>query len=268
VNAISRLQATARPTISWQALAGAVRYEIWVNNLTTGAQKVYSDTNVTATSWTSTADMSMGLYRGWVRAYDAAGSTGGWSAAFEVHILPAPTPLTPLNPTFAVQPQFSWSPVAGAVSYDIFVRNLSSGTIVQSATGLNTTSWTPPAGLATGMHRWWVNAVAAGNFRSQAVPVTDFRVGGQTDLLSPGGTTNTGTPEFRWRPVDGAATYELFVTRVDVPVAGIINVTGLTLTNYTPGTALPAGSYRAWVRAVSSTAVIGPWSTLVTFSIV
>ncbi len=268
LNALTRLQATARPTISWQGLPGAARYEIWINNLTTGAQKVYSDTNITTTSWTSTTDIAMGLYRGWVRAYDAAGNAGGWSAAFEVHVLPAPTPLSPLNPTFATQPQFSWSTVAGAISYEIFVRNLSTGAIVHSATGLTTTNWTPPSSLATGMHRWWVNAVATGNFRSQSVPATDFRVGGQTDLITPTGSINTGTPEFRWKPVDGAVTYELFVTRVDVPVAGIINVTGLTLTTYTPGTALPAGTYRVWVRAVSNTAVIGPWSTLVTFSIV
>ncbi|MBL8810487.1 MAG: hypothetical protein JNM43_09955, partial [Planctomycetaceae bacterium] len=267
VNAVTRLQSTARPTISWQALPGAARYEIYVNNLTTGAQRVYSDTNITGTSWTSTTDMPMGLYRGWVRAFDTAGNAGGWSAAFEVHVLPAPAPLAPLNPTFATQPQFSWSSLAGAVTYEVFVRNLSTGAIVQSATGLTTTNWTPSAPLATGMHRWWVNAVAAGNYRSQSVPVTDFRVGGQTDLLTPSGTINTGTPEFRWKPVDGAATYELFVTRVDVPVAGIINATGLTSTTYTPTTPLPAGSYRVWVRAISTTAVVGPWSALVTFSI-
>ena len=86
-------------------------------------------------------------------------------------------------------------------------------------------------------------------------------------LLTPSGSTSDTTPTFTWRSVTDAATYDVFVTRTDVLTAGIINQTGLVGTSFTPVTPLPVGTYRAWVRAISNTAEVGPWSLQVNFSI-
>ncbi len=49
--------------------------------------------------------------------------------------------------------------------------------------------------------------------------------------------------------------------------AQIIRQQNLTGTNYTPITSLLTGSYRAWIRAISSTGEVSPWSLVVAFTI-
>lgn len=265
---IQRLQTTPRPVLQWNAIAGAAQYDLWINNLTTGASPAYRITGITGTSWQSGADLPMGLYRAWVRALDASGQAAAWSAFVEFHVLPGATLLSPVTSTFSRRPVFSWNAVTGALSYELTLRDRNTGTIVQQVNGLTSTSWTPTSDLPVAPYRWWVTAVAPGNFRSQSPPFVDFHVGGQTRLLSPGPTTSDTTPTFTWAAVEGAVSYQLYVTRVDVAVAGIINVTGLTGTAYTPTTPLPNGSYRMWIRAVQAgTGTPGPWSDLTTFTI-
>jgi hypothetical protein len=48
---------------------------------------------------------------------------------------------------------------------------------------------------------------------------------------------------------------------------GIISQTGLAGTSFTPATPLPKGTYRAWVRAVSTTGELSIWSTPTDFAI-
>ena len=73
------------------------------------------------------------------------------------------------------------------------------------------------------------------------------------------------TPTISWRPVDGAARYELWVDLLGVDEK-IIYQTNLTATSFTPTSNLPIGNYRVWVRAVSSTNA-APWSAYVNFSV-
>ena len=93
-------------------------------------------------------------------------------------------------------------------------------------------------------------------------------VGGRTDFLSPSGTTSDTTPLFSWRTVDGAARYDLWVSRIDVPQGQVIREQNLLTTDYTPATPLVAGTCRAWVRAISTTAEVGYWSLQRDFTIV
>jgi len=70
-----------------------------------------------------------------------------------------------------------------------------------------------------------------------------------------------------WRAVDGASSYQLQLNRTSVPQAVVISQVGLTTTSFTPVAELPAGSYRAWVRAVSHTNELSPWSIEVNFTV-
>jgi hypothetical protein len=131
------------------------------------------------------------------------------------------------------------------------------------------TSFTPTVSMADGKYRWWVVGLSSpGNsgIRS-SVATTDIYVGGQTSLVEPTGNTTDTTPTFVWRAVEGAASYRLTVDRVDVPQIGIINQTILMTTSYTSVTTLSKGTYRAWVRAVSTTGELSVWSTVLDFVI-
>ncbi|MFO0979641.1 MAG: choice-of-anchor Q domain-containing protein [Planctomycetaceae bacterium] len=268
---ISRTQLTSRPTLSWTALPGATKYDLWINNQSTGQQQLIRQ-EITGTSWTPTTDLAMGLYRAWIRGKDAAGNFATWSVLQELLVVPGPTPIGPLSGTFDRAPTFSWSPVTGAASYEVSLRNLSTNTMVLNGQLVAGTSFTPASNLTDGLYRWWAVAVSPANIgpiKSGGSTATDIYVGGRPTLIAPvaGATSSDRTPAFTWRAIDGAASYNLFVNRTDVAQAGVINQSGLTGTSFTPATDLARGTYRAWVRAVSATSELSPWSIEVNFTL-
>lgn len=268
IQPLALTQPTARPVISWNPLTGAAKYDLWIDRLTSNQSQYVRLTNIVGTQWTSASDLPMGRYRMWVRGFDAAGSPAKWSIPTDFVIASAPVPVTPLLPTFDRTPTFTWTALAGAASYKVTLKNPNTGVIAYAVTGLTGTSWTVPADLATGTWQWWVSGTSADGYQSAAPQKIDFYVGGRPTVLTPTGSTSNTKPEFTWTAVMGAATYELWVDRLDVPVSGLINLTGLTSASFTPTTAMAKGTYRVWVRAVSTTNEISIWSTAVDFSIV
>ena len=265
---IGRLQSTARPTILWSPLQGASQYDLLISNMTTGQSQFIRETISTGTSFTPSSDLPMGVYRASISGRSADGVIGLFSSATEFIVVPAPTVIGPLNSTFSRQPTFSWNAVTGAAKYELVLRNANNGQVVHSVPNLLVTHWAPPADLPVGTYRWQVVAVSSDGYRSQAPQVITFFVGGRTDVLSPTGTTSDRTPTFSWRPVDGAASYQIQVDRRDVAVIRIINETSLlATTQYTPTTPLPVGTFRVWVRAIGTFGELGLWSPPVDFQV-
>jgi predicted phage tail protein len=60
--------------------------------------------------------------------------------------------------------------------------------------------------------------------------------------------------------------YDLWVNQIGGQ-SQIIRQQNLITTSYTPGNSLPAGSYRAWIRAISSSGEFSPWSLEVAFAV-
>jgi fibronectin-binding autotransporter adhesin len=267
LNVPTKFQTTTTPTISWTPVGGAVKYDLWINNLSTGVPQVVRDVNVTGSSWTSQTSLPMGSYRAWVRGIDASGLVASWSTAVDFFLLPAVSVVGPVTPTFDRTPTFTWDAVPGAVSYDLYYRNHTTGSVTTSITNIVGNSYTPSSNLADGNYRWYVFAVTQGNYRSQSATLQYSYVGGRPMVLTPTGNTSDTTPTFNWTPVSGAATYKLFVSRTDVPTSGIISQVGLTTANFTPTTPLPVGTYRVWVQAVSSTGPFSLWSDPVNFRV-
>jgi hypothetical protein len=70
-----------QPVIKWTPVAGAVRYEIWLSNLTTG-KRIASDSNLQSTMYTPTQSLTSGSrYRVWIRAFDSSDTATAWSAS-------------------------------------------------------------------------------------------------------------------------------------------------------------------------------------------
>ena len=268
---MSRVQLTSRPTLRWNALPGAAKYDVWIDNYSTG-QKQLVRQEVTGTSFTPAADLPLGLFRAWIRGIDAKGNYASWSILQEALVVPGPAPVGPLGGTFDRTPTFSWNAVTGAASYELYVRNQITGAMVINGQSVVATDFTPASNLTDGPYRWWTLAVSPSNFgliKSGGSNTTDIYVGGRPTIIAPvaGSSTSDRTPTFTWRAVDGAAGYQLTVNRINIAQAGIISQTGLTTTSFTPTTDLAAGTFRAWVRAVSSTGELSPWSIEVNFSV-
>ena len=67
-------------------------------------------------------------------------------------------------------------------------------------------------------------------------------------VLSPVGTIADATPVISWEAIDGAVSYDLWVSDGEQRTVQL-DKKGITVTNYTPTSDLNVGRARAWVRA-------------------
>lgn len=246
--------------LSWQALPGAVKYDVWIDRLDVPTAQIYRNTNVSGTSVTPTSLPNGGRYRVWVRGLAADGADGAWSLSQDFVENQVPAITGGLNPTFDTTPTISWTAVPGAASYEVYVRSINGNFKALHQKNIAGTSFTWP-GLPAGPYEYWVRVTGATVW---SVPV-DLRTDGRTNVLSPTGSTANRRPEISWRPVDQAVRYELWVDQLGVDEK-IIYQTNLTSTSFTPPSNLPLGNYRIWVRAVGSTTT-ALWSPSVNFTI-
>lgn len=247
------------PLITWNALPGAVKYDLWINNRTTGQSKIVREDNLTATSFQVTTNLGLSEYVAWVRGIDAAGGYSDWSASLSFTTAARVAATSPSAPGFNALPLFQWIPLPGAATYRVFVASRLTGATVIDQSGIPASSWTPAAALPIGDYRWWVRGISSSGIAGAWSSVLDFNVGGRPSILTPAGTTADRTPTFSWTPVTGAARYELWVSRLDGGGV-VINLVSLTGTTYTPATNMTPRTYRSWVRAVSTAGNFSEWS--------
>ena len=255
------------PLISWSPLTGAANYDLWINNTSTGQSQVIRQQSLTTNSYQVPASLGLGTHTFWVRGIDADGVAGDWSVSRQFMSAARVTPTTPNGPTFSTQPTLQWQAVSGANRYEVSVVNRPTNAVVLSQSGITGTNWTPVSSLPNGNYRWWVRASSTvyGIVGGWSIH-TDFNTGGKPTVLTPAGTTNDRTPTISWTAVQGAARYELWVSRIDGGGV-IINLTNLTANSYTPTTSLVPRAYRIWVRAVSTTGTMSDWSAPVDLTI-
>jgi subtilisin family serine protease/subtilisin-like proprotein convertase family protein len=257
----------AFPEIAWTAVADAARYELWVNNLTTGKTQVITKTNLTTTSYRSTEGLGSGTYRAFVRAFNAYGESGLWSNALNFTVLAAPGIIQPgEGGTFQRSPTFTWNAIPGAANYDLWVTSRTLNKVVIRNQYVLGTAFKAPADLAIGDYTVWVRAQSGNYFSPWSAP-RNFSVGTAPVILTPASNSTPGNkPEFNWSGIAGTERYELWVTNLTTNVR-VLYLTNLTTTKFTPPTALPAGQYRVWVRAVSTMGEITAWSAGVDFRV-
>ncbi|MCA9062432.1 MAG: hypothetical protein KDA96_05220, partial [Planctomycetaceae bacterium] len=226
---------TARPTLTWDPIPGAVRYDLWINDKVAGISQVVREENLTTTSWTADTDLPLGLYHAWVRGIAADDTAGIWSPTVLFYAIPSPTVTAGMNSTFDRTPTFAWDALTGAAKYEVYISDRAVGTFPAYLyqTNITGTSFTPASDMPDGLYRVWIIGVSAVNVRSFWTDPMDIYIGGRTDVLTPTGTTSDTTPTFTWRPVDGADHYDLWVDQID-GTQQIIRQQTLTSTDFTP----------------------------------
>ncbi len=252
--------------LTWAALPGAAKYDLWVNNLTTGQSLVIRQSTLTTNSY-QTASLPLGNYVAWVRGIDAGNNFATWSISQQFTIAPRVVLTSPLSPGFNNQPTYQWQALPGATKYHVWVQNRSTIAVVLNQSGVTATSLSLSTVLPVGNYRWWVRGSNNQGLNGGWSLAQDFNVGGQPIVLGPFGSTSNRTPTFLWSPVQGAATYQLWVSKRDGSGV-VINLTNLTTTSYTPSTNMAPYDYRVWVRAVSTTGALSTWSLSVDFTVV
>jgi hypothetical protein len=161
-----------QPTFRWHSVPAARSYTVQVAQDDTFRNPIATITTG-STGYTSLATLPADTDLYWrVRANDETGTGLGWSSARFRRKLPVPA-LSWDNPLGGEAiPVLSWSPVDGAVSYDMHVEQVD-GT--KRDFTMRSTAFTPVIFYGTGVWRWQVRA----NFKSGARTVS----GGYSDLL-------------------------------------------------------------------------------------
>jgi hypothetical protein len=146
-----------RPTITWNAVSGAVGYRVGVTNVTTGEVNIFPHTTSLGTAWSPPADLIPGnAYTVSVKAI-FADVDGTWTSPMPFQVAMS-KPSGPVGPVSNADPSFSWSGVSGATRYLLILDDLTTG---QRVIGLRTTStsWSPPTNLINGhVYQWSVAA--------------------------------------------------------------------------------------------------------------
>jgi len=288
--------ATTTPTYTWNAVASATQYLLWVDDSSGGRiRQWYTATQAGcaggtgACSLTPSVELTPGAGQWWIVTANASGN-GPWSArmAFTVLGTPPPGPATLLAPAGSIAtttPTYTWTAVAGATQYLLWLDDSSGGRLRQwytateagCASGTGTCSLTLPVVLTPGAGQWWIvtnNASGNGPW-SAALPYTVAGTPppGPATLLAPAGNITTSTPTFMWNAVASATQYLLWVddssggrirTIYTAAQAGCASGTGTC--SLTPSVTLSAGAGQWWI-VTSNAAGNGPWSARGTFTL-
>ena len=255
--------AQGRPTLKWNAVSGAAKYEVYRARSRSGDYIKYS--TVTGTSYTNTSYIENGnTYYYKVRALDANGTAGAWSSIVSVtykQTLPAPT-VTGGNDSQG-RPTLKWNAVSGAAKYEVYRARSMNGDYIKYST-VTGTSYTNTSYIENGNTYYYkVRALksdgTAGAW-SSIVAVTYKQT-----LSAPavtGGNDAQGRPTLTWNAVSGAAKYEVYRARSkDGTYTKYSTTTG---TAYTNSSYLTSGAtYYYKVRALGANGNAGPYSAVV-----
>ncbi len=150
---------TSTPTLSWSSVGGAALYDVWIDNLTTGATAVIRNSSVQGTTLDLNG-LAPASYRAFVRGRDLPG--GGyylWSPGFDFEVGRAPRITSPTSNGQPARPTITWTSVSGATRYEIWLANLTTGVREVSDANLLSNSYTPTTDLTTSNnYRVWIRA--------------------------------------------------------------------------------------------------------------
>ena len=256
-----------RPTLKWNAVSGAAKYEVYRARSKDGDYIKYS--TVTGTSYTNISYIENGnTYYYKVRALDANGTAGAWSSIVSVtykQTLPAPT-VTGGNDAQG-RPTLKWNAVTGAAKYEVYRARSKDGDYIKYST-VTGTSYTNTSYIENGNTYYYkvraLDANGTAGAWSSIVSVT-YRAASTGTLSAPsvtGGKDSQGRPTLKWNAVTGAAKYEVY--RARSKDGDYIKYSTVTGTSYTNTSYIENGNtYYYKVRALDANGAAGAWSSVV-----
>ncbi len=260
------------PDFAWSSVSGATSYRIEVDD-NSGFDSPEIDTTTSNSNYTPGSPLSPGTYYWHVRASNPC-EDGHWSSTWSFTILSTPSATSPSLPsnggsTCDATPDFAWSPVSGAASYHIQVDDDPSFSSPEIDTPTSTPYYTPESALSPGTYYWHVrasNSCGDGPW-SSVWTITILPIPSAPSLSSPsnGSTISDTTPTFMWDSVSGAISYTIQVDDNSGFNSPEIDQT-TSSTSYTPGSALPDGTYY-WRAQASNACGTGSWATVWQFTV-
>ena len=260
VQSLNLVQTTTQPTLNWNPLPGADRYEVWINNISTGAGQIVRNTNVTSTSFSVPSNLPMGQYKAWVRGIAIDGLTANWSSSIEFNVFVAPKITEGQDGKFDRTPLLRWDSLPGADHYDVWISNLSTGASqVVRDMNVKTNLFSTSTPLPIGSYTAWIRGVTANGYTGAWTARIDFSIVGAPTVTQGLNSTFDRTPVFAWDALAGAAKYEVSIKNLNTGKT-TLNPRDINGLQFTPTTNMADGEYRWWVIGVSAQGFRSQWS--------
>jgi len=281
ISAPAAITTNPNARIAWNAVDGAARYDLWVNNLTTGQSPYIRNQNISRnTTYFDPPALPQGSYVAWVRAANGNNEFSPWSLphAFTVDVLP-PTVPTMTGPVGAnasqtvttTNPTFTWTAAERAVQYDLWVNNVTTGQVqIIRQQNLTDTKYVALNNLPQGNYRAWVRGINSANEVGNWSTVFIFTIDEPTPSVptitepkaNPAGSVDNPNPTFQWTADFDAPYYNFRLVDETLNGKTVINVSGIQTKSYTIPNAqrLVEHTYVATVRATNKSGEISNWS--------
>jgi CSLREA domain-containing protein len=230
-------------TFQWSAGAGVTNYILNLGSTGPGSHDLYTGASTTATSANVTGLPTNGLPI-YVRLFSQF--NGSW-AQYNDYVLNPPTAATLTSPvqgaTLAATGQsFTWAPVAGATSYNLYLgTSAGSGNLLDAgaSTATTVTANNLPINGEPIYARLWTNFNGTWKYNDYT-----FTAAAPAALTSPLGATITAAGQtFTWTPVGGVTGYTLYLGNTGTGSGNLVDAhtTGSSVTSGK----LPAGTINA-----------------------
>ena len=253
---IGNSSASGKPQLTWAAVDGAVKYEIYRSTQQSTGFTLLGTT--TSTSYVNTGAAVGKTYYYKVRALNVDGAAGAYSST----VSGAAKAVAPAAPTVTMtysdggKPKLTWSAVSGAASYRVY-RSESRGT-GYSLLGTTTSTSYVNTGAAVGKTYYYrVKAVnsAGTSAYSNIVSGTARTPAPAAPVLKGGTSSASGKPQLTWAAVNGAAKYDVYRSN---SADGTFSKVGSTdKTTYVNTGAVKGVTYFYKIRAVGASGASG-----------
>lgn len=255
---------TNRPDFTCMAVRRAVRYDLWISNLSNPSRPpIQTMTDDASTTFHPNVDLATGRYRIWIRGVAADGSFGTWSRSkdFSTGVIPQLTvPATVFAPGDGIP--LSWDAVEGAAQIEIWHQWAETGSLNHRTymVSARTLYWFNGSRII-GKHQVWVRAVSADGRTGRWSNRIEVTVNGPVEYMRVASTDGAyDRPAFSWDALYGAARYEVRIDDVANNVTGWMTASNLVVPAYSPGVSLPLGTYSFQVRAIANDGTVCEWS--------
>ena len=253
---IGNSSASGKPQLTWAAVDGAAKYEIYRSTQQSTGFTLLGTT--TSTNYVNTGAAVGKTYYYKVRALNVDGAAGAYSST----VSGAAKAVAPAAPTVTMthsdsgKPKLTWSAVSGAASYRVY-RSESRGT-GYSLLGTTTSTSYVNTGAAVGKTYYYrVKAVnsAGTSAYSNIVSGTARTPAPAAPVLKGGTSSASGKPQLTWAAVNGAAKYDVYRSN---SADGTFSKVGSTdKTTYVNTGAVKGVTYFYKIRAVGASGASG-----------